>query len=214
MRLPLARILVVATAAIFGLAFVYDTFPGDDALLGAVRFEPGPWRDFFAGFDIGPVYSLAMVAGLFIVCLVWRKPWEALFVLLILPAQGLAILLPKFLVGRPRPDGVLAGATESFPSGTAATSMLVLGLGIYFIGCYVASPRWRISLQMLLVLAIIAFGIFRMLAGEHYPSDVLGGWLAGGLALLGIARLHSALRRGSSPRRPWGGLIPMERSDA
>ena len=50
--------------------------------------------------------------------------------------------------------------------------------------------------------AIIALGIFRLLAGEHYPSDVLAGWLAGALSLLAIIALHRRLRFRTSDNSP------------
>ncbi len=189
-------LLLLPTATLFALAVFYDTFPGDDALLRVLRIYDEPLRGFFAWFDISPVASLSMTGFLLGVCLVRRSVWDSLTVLLVLPAQGLVIVLPKLFLGRPRPEGALAGATDSFPSGTAATAILVLGLAIYFVGLYVTQPRLRIALQGVLVLAVAALGVFRLLAGEHYPSDVLGGWLGGALALVVLVGCHRRMGRG------------------
>ena len=185
---------ILPTATLFSLVLFYNTLPGDQTLLNALRIHHEGWRDFFALFDINPIASLSMTAFFLIVCLARRQVWDALAVLLILPAQGLVIVLPKLFVGRPRPEGTLFGNTDSFPSGTAATAVLVLGLAIYLVGLYITHVRLRITLQTAVALAIAALGIFRLLAGEHYPSDVLAGWLAGALSLLAIIALHRRLR--------------------
>lgn len=184
------HLTLLPTATLFTLALFHNTLPGDQALLNALRIHHDGWRTFFAWFDINPIASLSMTALVLVVCLARRQVRDALAVLLILPAQGLVIVLPKLLLGRPRPEGALFGATDSFPSGTASTAVLVLGLAIYLIGLHITNSRLRITLQIALALAIAALGIFRLLAGEHYPSDVLAGWLAGALALLVIVTLH------------------------
>ena len=198
----LVLILILPTATLFTLALSYNTLPGDQTLLNALPIHHQGWRTFFAWFDINPAASLSMTAFLLLVCLARRHVRDALAVLLILPAQGLVIVLPKLFVGRPRPEGVLFGATDSFPSGTAATAVLVLGLAIYLVGLYITHVRLRITLQTAVALAIAALGIFRLLAGEHYPSDVLAGWLAGALSLLAIIALHRRLRFRTSDNSP------------
>ena len=195
-------ILLLPTATLYTLALFHHTLPGDQPLLDSLRIHHQGWRDFLAWFDINPIASVAMTAFLLIVCLLRRALADALAVLLILPAQGLIIVLPKLLLGRPRPEGALFGATDSFPSGTAATAVLVLGLAIYFAGLHITDRRLRIPLQAALTAAIIALGIFRILSGEHYPSDVLAGWLAGALSLLAIIALHRRLYPGTSANSP------------
>ena len=198
----ISLLLLLPTAALFTLALFHDTLPGDQALLNTLRVHHDPLRDFFALFDINPIASLSKTALFLIVCLASRQVWDALAVLLILPAQGLVIVLPKLFVGRPRPEDALFGATDSFPSGTAATAVLVLGLTMYLVGLYITHARLRIPLQAALTAAIIALSIFRLLAGEHYPSDVLAGWLAGALSLLAIIALHRRLRFRTSDNSP------------
>ena len=134
-----------------------------------------------------------MTGFLLAVCLARRAVWDAVAVLLV---------LPKLFIGRPRPEGILFGNTDSFPSGTAATAVLVLDLTMYLVGLYITHTRLRIPLQAALTAAIIALSIFRLLAGEHYPSDVLAGWLAGTLSLLAIIALHRRLRFRTSDNSP------------
>ena len=134
------------TATLFTLALFYNTLPGDQTLLNALRIHDEGWREFLAWFDINPIASLSMSALLLLMCLARRQVRDALTVLLILPAQGLVIVLPKLFVGRPRPEGALFGNPDSFPSGTAATAVLVLGLTMYLVGLYITHTRLRIPL--------------------------------------------------------------------
>ncbi len=190
-------LLAVMTVTTFALAGVHnnDVYWGDSTILSALRVDNETWQQFFARFDLTIPISVSSVlvvsAGLW----VFRKRLEAVASLLILPAMLLTIMLPKFLVGRPRPEGELEGMTNSFPSGTAATSVLVLGFLIFLVGEFVARRKLRIGLQLLLGLAIVPLGVFRMLAGEHWPSDLAGGYMAGALALFAIIWLYRRLRQ-------------------
>ena len=112
-----------------------------------------------------------------------------------LPVMGLTIVLPKAFVNRPRPEGALEDSTDSFPSGTATASVLLLGFLIYLIGEFVALRKLRIGLQLSLGMAIVLLGLFRMLAGEHWPSDLVGGYMTGALALIAIIWAYRKLRQ-------------------
>ena len=206
----LVALLAAATVTVFTLAAVdsSDLFYGDSAIFSALRLEDKTWQSFFARFDLKTPATVGMVLMVSAALLVLRKRWEGIAALFILPALGLTVALPKFLIGRARPPGGLEGSSDSFPSGTAATSILVLGLLIYFVGAFVAPRRLRIGLQLLLGLPIMILGVFRLLASEHWPSDLLGGYLAGALALIAIVWLYRWMRerRGFSLPR---GALPM-----
>lgn len=185
--------LAVAAIVMFALASVNHTFVGDRTILEALRAESESWQEGFGFFDISAIASLAVVLSVAGAFFVRRKLCEGVCVLVILPVQALVISLPKFLIARPRPEGPLEGSTNSFPSGTAATSVLILGFLIYIIGIYVVQPRLRLALQALLGTSILALGFFRVAASEHWPSDVLAGFLVGGLALIGVILLYRRL---------------------
>ena len=85
--------------------------------------------------------------------------------------------------------------TDSFPSGTATVSILVLGFLIFLVGEFVVPGKLRTGLQLMLAAGILVLGLFRILAGEHWPSDILGGYMAGGLALLAVIWLYRKVRQ-------------------
>lgn len=92
----------------------------------------------------------------------------------------------KELFHRPRPDTEYARGmileTYSFPSGHAASSVVVFGLLAYIAYHLLPQPFGGI-VAGLLILLILLIGISRIYLGAHYPSDVLAGWLVGSIGL-------------------------------
>ncbi len=194
-----ARILflAVATATMFVMSGVHnnDVYWGDSTILSALRLDSDTWRQFFARFDLTVPISVSSVLVVFAGLWVFRKRLEAVASLFTLPAMVLTIMIPKFLVGRPRPLGELEGMTNSFPSGTAVGSILVLGFLIYLVGEFVGPRILRVGLQVSLGFVIVQLGVFRILAGEHWPSDLAGGYMVGALALFSFIWLYRRLRQ-------------------
>ncbi len=154
---------------------------------------------------------LAVVAVAF-AALVWRRWREPMLVAVAVAGEVGIFLVVTMLVDRERPPvGHLdeAPPTSSFPSGhTAATVVLWGALAV------LASQRARSALVrgLFLTLAVVLpllVASSRMYRGMHYMSDVLGGFLLGGVWLLATVRgirlgvLHRQLRHdtGPEPRR-------------
>jgi membrane-associated phospholipid phosphatase len=150
---------------------------------------------------------LAVVAVAF-AALVWRRWREPMLVAVAVAGEVGIFLVVTMLVDRERPPvGHLdeAPPTSSFPSGhTAATVVLWGALAV------LASERARSALVrgLFLTLAVVLpllVASSRMYRGMHYVSDVLGGFLLGGVWLLATVRgirlgvLHRQLRDGTGP---------------
>lgn len=87
---------------------------------------------------------------------------------------------------RPRNDYVrrMLFRTYSFPSGHAAGALVSYGLA-----AFVIATRWpELAVVAWMAALVVSFviGISRIYLGAHYPSDVVGGWLIGGVGLLVI----------------------------
>ena len=106
--------------------------------------------------------------------------WLAFF------GNQVTVALLKLAFARPRPDvAVYAENSFSFPSGHAASSAAFCGVMTYIL----VRERWGPGLLAAMIGVTLAalIGLSRLFLGEHFLSDVLNGYLVGGLwAMLGI----------------------------
>ena len=189
------------TAAVFVLAWAYPTFPGDrGAMEGLLTWKDqrDGWLDTAALVVTslgGWIAALVMMAGLMLFLLARGRRVDGLVVLV----SGVPLLfglLFKELVGRARPDLWLTGPEPSglsFPSGHATFAMVFGGILIALVGEAVSPAPARRAVQLGLILLILAIGASRVYLGVHWPSDVIGGYLFGGVALLGLAYLRNMI---------------------
>ena len=95
----------------------------------------------------------------------------------------------KVLVERVRPSGLIPSVIEtsfSFPSGHATAAMALYGFLTYFLCALFPEKKAAVLTAAVLLIGVIGFS--RLYLGVHFPSDVLAGYLVGGLWLfIGIA---------------------------
>ena len=189
---------LLVTVALFPLASIYPSFPGDErALLELQDLQTG-WLDraALALDSLGGVpVAIGLLLGVTFLLVVLRRRADAtIMVLSLIPmlvGDGL-----KQVVERPRPDYLLLGhdpTSLSFPSGHSVYALLFGGILIYLSGHLIRHPKIRRWVQGGLCLLILAMGASRVYLGVHWPSDVIGGYLYGGVALVGLIALHKVL---------------------
>lgn len=152
--------------------------------------------------DLGliPVVT-AVVIGVDLLLLRANRRLEACALTGLMLGEGAVDETLKFAIHRIRPSLFhhVALTSFSFPSGHAMATLCLLVMLLYLVWRHVG-VAWRWLLLSLVLLLILGIGISRVYLGLHYPSDVVGGWLAG-VAWLGAAA--TILRRlGSHLIRP------------
>jgi len=182
--------------------------PGDLALTRWLQEWLPP--DGLVGSVIGYAGRLVWFLPLaFLAVMLLGRRWFGALSILVAAVSGLLLGdALKLLVARARPSAELVRVYEpsggyGFPSTTALLSVVLLGAVCYLV--WREGPRRPLLAALLCVslLSVLASGISRVRAGEHWATDVLGGWLFGSAWLLVLIVIH---RRWSSrqgrPRMP------------
>ena len=111
----------------------------------------------------------------------------------------------KLLVDRQRPPGIAVQdlvTQASFPSGHVTRLVVTAGLLLVLLAHGHNRGRWGwIGGIVAAALLTILIGLARIASGEHWPTDVLGGYLLSGAIVAGIAAIPIRLRA-SGPGRP------------
>lgn len=151
-----------------------------------------------------PPWAEIIEAAGIVALVLLRRRLEALFLALTLLADGGAALI-KVIVARPRPspklvEVLLRLGSFSFPSGHVVHFMVFYGFLAYvLVTCWRSS--WPRNLVLAICVALICLvGFSRIYLGEHWLTDVIGGYLFGGAFLVGlIAVYRRASERRSQP---------------
>ena len=189
---------ILGTVALFMLAWAYHTFPGDEGAL--VRFQAlrTDWLDSVAvGLaKLGLFWVFVPAAALLVGCLLFARRFaDAAMVVAGMVAIGIGNGL-KLVVDRPRPEYDLFDSVQSsfsFPSGHALLAVIMGGVLVYLVGRWVRPLAPRRAIQAALVLTVVAIGASRVYLGVHWPSDVIGSYLFGVMALVGLIGLRNAV---------------------
>jgi undecaprenyl-diphosphatase len=168
----------------------------------AMAIRTGAVTVAIAVTDMGsPVAVDVFTAVAVVVLLLRRRGREALYVLLVrVVALGVETAL-KNTLARPRPDvhPLTTAAGFSFPSGhTTGTTALCVSLLVVLYP--VLHRRGRAVAVVAAVALSVAVAASRVLLGVHFPSDVIGGLLAGSLVALTAAALLAPSRPEAVPR--------------
>lgn len=108
----------------------------------------------------------------------WKHTVQIIVVLVLALLSNLAL---KRFIDRARPDieQLVVAKSLSYPSGHAMVAMAFYGFVIYLIYRFKLHIGLKIGLILLLALLILSIGISRVYLGVHFPSDIVGGFIAG-----------------------------------
>ena len=160
---------------------------------------PASFNPFWKGISyLGDKMGIGIIALLCIPFLWWKKKdytGIAAFVLCV----GLGNELNKWvkdLVARPRPVTADAMETDSFsfPSGHAMVGLLLYLFIAHILANEIKRNVGKLILAAASFLLIILIGISRIVLGAHYPTDVIGGYLLGGIWLFLWVSLYETFK--------------------
>ena len=183
------------------LARYTQFFPGDKSIARTLQKNRNLWlRRFMTaisepGFPRVGLPLTFSIAGIF-----WalRFRLEAIF-LLLSSSSTLLNWLVKKLIKRPRPTSELVTVARvinepSFPSGHVMHYMNWFGLLMYFLATNWKSGRLRNILISICTALILLVGPSRVYLGAHWPSDVMAGYIYGGLWFGGMMALYLRIK--------------------
>lgn len=147
-------------------------------------FRSDFWTGFYKIFTyLGSIYALIVVCLLVVIFCKNKK--IKLFSIINLAVVSIGNLLIKFILQRPRPSVIIIAETGfSFPSGHTMMSMAFYGLLIYFIIKFCKNKPLKILSSIFIYLVIVMIAYSRIYLGVHYFTDIIGGFMLGGVVLL------------------------------
>jgi undecaprenyl-diphosphatase len=193
--------LFAAIGAFAVLTFMVKTipsFPIDLAIERALQSISSP---IFAGLMTlisWPGFSpQSFIISALIVAIIYTLglKWESITALVAALLPPLVNVLVKDWIRRPRPTIDLVNVfgilnSYSFPSGHVMFYVGFYGF-LWFLVYTLLKRSWRRTLLLIFLGSLIALvGFSRIYLGQHWPSDVLGAYLLGGLTLVGILQFY------------------------
>jgi undecaprenyl-diphosphatase len=163
------------------------------------------WISLLCKFQIVMLAALSLISSM----LIWNRRhmiWP--FIAMLTVCEGIVLIMRENLM-RSRPAGVIPAyfdKTYTFPSEYSALAVLLYGFIAYFIVHILLKGRPRLSIWTIFVtlLLVTLIGFSQLYLGINYFSDVLGGYLIGGICLLtGIGIFEWVLQRGRGGKNPY-----------
>lgn len=145
-----------------------------------------------------PVPTIITLAVIVLIFLLLRRWLDAILVPVAAGVSSGATYEISRWVHRPRPSGhgihivQVIRSTYSYPSGHVAYAVTVFGLFLFLTYQlrHALHPVLVWTLRVILAILIVLMPISRILEGEHWPSDTLGGALDGLFWLVIFAHVY------------------------
>src|SRR6478752_2239063 len=190
---PLLKTAILASLGIAILCLFLFAWLGREMLEGdTLRFDQAvrSWVHHFASPGLTRVmnffsllgYNILLVELVIVFAVFAWLRWRRAAAWLAVTMAG-AVLLDialKYAYHRTRPEAFFSvtPGSYSFPSGHALCSLCFYGALAGLLSARLHSLLWRIAVWAAAGVLIVAIGLSRIYLGVHYPSDVLGGYLA------------------------------------
>jgi undecaprenyl-diphosphatase len=161
----------------------------DNAVIHAVQSQESPFltpiMEFFT--MVGSTRAVVVICSLILFFLykVFHHRHELILFIIVVAGSPLLNSVLKEIFKRARPDlhRLIEIGGYSFPSGHAMNAFTVYGILTFLLWRHIFNQTGRILLLFFSSVVVFIIGISRIYLGVHYPSDVIGGYLASGFWL-------------------------------
>ncbi len=191
-------LLVAAFAALSVLVTTTDTQAADLFVTRTLQTDTSPI--FAAAMNAISWFGYMPQAGIVAVLIVlllygFGLRWEALSALIAAVLEEAMDLVVKDAIRRARPSASLVHVVArlnsySFPSGHVTFYTGFFGF-IFFLAFTLLKRSWKRTLLLVIFGGLILLiGVSRIYLGQHWGTDVLGGYLLGSLTLIASIQLY------------------------
>lgn len=191
----LAKFPLLSLAAAFLSIFLFAGLAEGVAKDSTVQFDsyvraavhqwttPGLTKFMFAATFMGSggLFVIALLAFALFYHFLWRR--AAIWLLVTLGGATVLVVGLKYAFHRPRPVPFFGHVPHSFsfPSGHSLFSFCFYGVLAGLLADRAESRLLRVLIWTVATALVLAIGLSRIYLGVHYPSDVLAGYLGGGI---------------------------------
>ncbi|MFC5196557.1 phosphatase PAP2 family protein [Bizionia hallyeonensis] len=147
--------------------------------------------------EVGDIYGYLIVFTLctilfYLILKSWNYVVQLSLVMLLALSSNLIL---KQIINRSRPEleHLVTVKTLSYPSGHAMTAMAFYGFLIFLFYGFKIHRFLKFTIITLLIFLIFSIGISRIYLGVHFPSDILGGFVAGFIWVIFCAIVFSII---------------------
>ncbi|RSD25926.1 phosphatase PAP2 family protein [Mesobacillus subterraneus] len=159
----------------------------DRAVINRVQGLEAGWltaaMKFFTFIGSTRVIVILSILIFFFLFYVLKHRLEILVFLAVVFCTPILNRLLKMYFHRARPDfnRLIEIGGYSFPSGHAMNAFSFYSILAFLLWRHVPTRLGRVAVILFSSFMIVAIGISRVYLGVHYPSDIIGGFLASGL---------------------------------
>ncbi|MEC0094030.1 phosphatase PAP2 family protein [Paenibacillus macquariensis] len=141
-----------------------------------------PIMKFFTFIGSGLPITIITIIIMVVLYSVLKFRWELLFFVGVIAGSALLNVVLKLIFHRARPTihRIVEANGYSFPSGHSMAAFTLYGVLCFLLWKHARGAFTRFLLIIIGSIMILAIGVSRIYLGVHYPSDVVGGYLASG----------------------------------
>ncbi|RTE09226.1 phosphatase PAP2 family protein [Paenibacillus whitsoniae] len=213
-RLAFALVLSIVCATGFGLIGVIISEKHinyfDEAIITSIQGHESPMitcmmKVFtFIGGGI-PVGIITILAILFLYFVLHHRVELTLLIAVVIGSALInTVLKTAYHRSRPMIHRIIEANGFSYPSGHSMTAFSLYGVLAFLLWRHIKTSSSRITLVVLSSLMVLLIGVSRIYLGVHYPTDVLGGFLASGCWLTVAIWFYQWLQEKRWERRKFG----------